>query len=79
MATRIHNISQTMTDNIFINKFKNGSYSVYFLINGLSDHDAQVHSLSTIIFPDNRNEFYSYRKICKHSLNELNNEAWEMY
>jgi len=68
-----------MTDNIFINKFKNGSYSVYFLINGLSDHDAQVHSLSTIIFPDNRNEFYSYRKICKHSLNELNNEAWEMY
>jgi len=80
-ATRIHNISHTMIDNIFINKFKNESYSVYSLINDLSDHDAQVLSLSTIILPDNSNEFHSYKKISKHSLNEfqtsLNNEAWE--
>ena len=54
---------------------------LYSLINGLSDHDAQVLSLSTIILSDNKNEFYYYRKISKHSLNEfqtsLNHEAWE--
>jgi len=45
-----------MIDNIFINKLKNENYSVYSLINGLSDHDAQVLSLSNIIVPDDRNE-----------------------
>ena len=49
---RIHNNSNTMIDNIFINIFKNENYSVYSLINGLSDHDAQVLSLSDIIVPD---------------------------
>ena len=60
---RIHNNSNTMIDNIFINKFKNENYSVSSLINGLSDHDAQVLSLFNIIVPDGRNEFYSYRKL----------------
>jgi hypothetical protein len=39
------------------------NYSVFPLINGLSDHDAQVFSLFNIIVPDDRNEFYFYRKI----------------
>jgi len=38
--TRIHNTSNTMIDNIFINKFKNESYLVYTLFNVLSNHDA---------------------------------------
>jgi hypothetical protein len=71
----------TTTDNIFTNKFKNENYSVYSLINSLSDHDAQVLSLSNIIVPDDRNEFYSYRKISKQPLNEfqtiLSHEAWK--
>ena len=79
-STRIHNISHIMIHNIYINKLKNESYSVYSLINVLSNHDAQIPGLCTIILPDNRNEFYSYRKISKHSLNEfqtsLNHEAW---
>jgi hypothetical protein len=79
--TRIHNNLCTMIDNIVINKFKNQSYLVYSLINALSNHDAQVLSLFNIILPDDRNEFYSYRKISKHSLNEfqtsLSHEAWE--
>jgi hypothetical protein len=79
--TRIHNNSHTIIDNIFINKFKNENYSVYSLINGLSDHDAQVFSLSDIIVPDDRNKIYYYRKITIHSLNEfqttLSYEAWE--
>ena len=61
--TRIHNNSITVIDNIFINKFKNENYSVYSLINGLSDHDAQVLSLSDIFIPDDRNKLHSYRKI----------------
>jgi len=79
--TRIHNILHTIIYNIYSNKFKNERYLVYSLINGLSDHDAQVLSLSTIILPDNSNEFLSYREISKHSLNEfqtsLNHEVWE--
>jgi hypothetical protein len=78
---RIHNNSNTMIDNIFINKFKNENCSVYSLINGLSNHDAQLLSLSDIIVPDDRNEFYSYQKISIHSLHEfqtsLSYEAWE--
>jgi hypothetical protein len=70
-----------MIDNIFINKLKNVNYSVYFLINGLSDHDAQVLSLSDIMVPDNRDELYSYHEISTHSLHEfwtnLSYEAWE--
>ena len=70
-----------MIDDIFINKFKNENYSVYSLINGLSDHDAQVLSLSDIIVPDDRKELYSYREISTYSLNEfqtsLSYEAWE--
>jgi len=67
--TRIFNNSQTMIDNIFNNKFKNENYLVFPLINGLSDHDAQVLSLFDIITPDDTNKFYSCRKISKHSLN----------
>jgi hypothetical protein len=79
--TIIHNNSHTIIDNIFINKFKNENYSLFSLINGLSEHDPQVLNLFNIIVPDDRNEFYSYRKINKHSLNEfqtrLSHETWE--
>jgi len=68
---RIHNILHTTIDNIFINKLKNKNYSVHPLINGLSVHDAQVLSLPNIILPDDRNKFYFYTKISKHSLNEF--------
>jgi hypothetical protein len=43
-----------MIDNIFINKYENENYSVSSLINGLSDHDAQVLSLFNIIVPDDK-------------------------
>jgi len=69
--TRVYNNSQTMIDNFFMNKFKNENCLVFALINGLSNHDAQVHSLFNITTPYDTNEFYSYRKISKHSLNEF--------
>jgi len=62
-------------------KLKNQNYSVYPPITALSVHDVQVLNLPNIILPDDRNEFYFYRKIRKHSLNEfrtsLSYEAWE--
>jgi hypothetical protein len=54
-----------MIGNIFINKFENEGYSanMYSLINRLSEHDAQVPSLSAIILPDDRNEFFPIGKL----------------
>ena len=71
--TRIRNNSNILIDNVFLNKYKNVSYSAYPLINSLSDHDAQVLELSDIIVPFDRNELYSYRKISTHTLNEFQN------
>jgi hypothetical protein len=68
---RNNNNSHSMIDNIFLNKFKNENYSVSLLINGLSNHDAQVLSLFNITIPNDSNEFYPYRKISKHSLGEF--------
>ena len=48
--TRIHNNSNTMIDNIFINKLKNENYSVSSLIKGLSDHDAQVLAYLILLY-----------------------------
>jgi len=40
--TRISRNSSTIIDNIFIDKLKNPDYSVIPILNGLSDHDAQI-------------------------------------
>jgi hypothetical protein len=60
---RIHHNSDTMIDIMLITKFKNENYSVCSLINGLSDHDAQVLSLYDIIVPDDRNELILIGKL----------------
>ena len=58
--TRTKNTTSTTIDNIFINKYKYENYKVYSLINGLSDHDAQVLNLPDTNIPDNRNELSVY-------------------
>jgi hypothetical protein len=40
--TRIQKKSSTAIDNIFIDISKKEEYRIYFLINGLSDHDAKL-------------------------------------
>jgi len=40
--TRVTKHSSTAIDNIFMNKKSNSNYSIESLINGLSDHDAQI-------------------------------------
>ena len=78
---RIHNNTHTIIDNIFLDTLRNENYSISPLINGLSDHDAQVLSLLNITAPNDNNELYSYRTINKHSLEEfqinLSYETWE--
>jgi hypothetical protein len=70
-----------MIDNIFINKFKNENYTVSPLINGLSNHDAQLLNLCNITIPDYNDKFYFYRRISKHSPDEFQTsfsyEMWE--
>ena len=51
---------------IFINTFKHDEFSVYALVNGLSDHDAQVISTSSIPIHDSRNLFHYNSKIDTH-------------
>jgi hypothetical protein len=73
-----------MVNIIFINKFKNENYSVFPLINGLSDHDAQVLSLLIIkdvnLQPQNQH-IHTIRNINKYSIEEfklrLSYESWK--
>ena len=78
--TRTNNSTSTTIDNIFINKLTFLTYNVYSLVNGISDHDAQILTLPDTNIPKTKNELYSYRKIDAPSLNEfqinLSHEAW---
>ena len=46
--TRITKNTSTAIDNVFIDKTKNSDYTIEPIINGLSDHDAQVRVLHNI-------------------------------
>jgi hypothetical protein len=46
--TRSQNGSATAVDNIFIDATLQGNYVIHPLLNGLSDHDAQLIILSDI-------------------------------
>jgi len=78
--SRIQNNSYSAIDNIFIYTFKFSSLSLYPIINGLSDHDAQ--SITHNILEQNCNTyFYFNRKIDKFSIVDFNTklsyESWE--
>jgi len=80
-TTRTNNTTSTAIDNIFINKSKHENYEIYPLINGLSDHNAQILRLPNTSIPNYGNELHIYRKINEFSLNEfqinLSHETWE--
>lgn len=59
--SRIQNNSQSAIDNIFINTFKFSSFSVYPIINGLSDHDTQCIVIHNI-FEQNSNSYFHFNK-----------------
>jgi hypothetical protein len=53
--TRICNNSVSLLDSIFINIVKYDKLTVYSLVNGMSDHDAQVIVLHNITIPNDNN------------------------
>jgi exonuclease III len=82
--TRIQNKCSSQIDNIFINTTKFKEFSVYPIINGLSDHDAQGLSLHKLINSrkNERDNHFSYkRKIDSNSIKDFNiklsYESWK--
>lgn len=78
--TRICNNASTAIDNIFIEINKIENYEVYPLINGLSDHNAQIISLN--VFQNKSHEHHPHfrRNINKYTIAEFKNslsyETW---
>ena len=66
--TRILNNSYSAIDKIFICKVKNDDYTVYPLVNGLSDHDALIIVIYNITIQNYTNFFYISRNIDKFSV-----------
>jgi len=78
--TRIFNNSCTSIDNIYVNTYKH-DFSVHSLINGLSDHDVQIITLSNIFISVPRHAFFFTRKIDSNSISKftflLSYKNWE--
>ena len=78
--TRIFNNSCTLIDNIYIKTYRY-DFSVRPLINGLSNHDAQIINLSNIFISIPRHIFSHTRKIDSSSVSKftflLSYENWE--
>ena len=78
--TRISNNSTTLIDNIF-NSIYRHEFPVHPLINGLSDHDAQILTLTKIFISAPRQVPLFTRKINNHSISNfiylLSYENWE--
>lgn len=78
--TRISNNSCTLIDNIYINIYKH-DFSVLPFINGLSDHDAQILTLSNFSIPVPKHVFSFIRRTDNDAINKftllLSYENWE--
>jgi hypothetical protein len=79
--TRIHNNFVSTIDSIFINIVKYNNFIVYPLVNGMSDHDAQIIVIHDIIIPNDNNYFYYTRKFNKSLILDFNfkltYESWD--
>jgi len=69
---KIHNNSVSTIDSIFINIVKYNNFIIYSLVNGMSDHDAQIIVLHDIIIPNDNNYFYCTRKFSKSLVLDFN-------
>jgi hypothetical protein len=79
--TRIQNNSATAIDNIFINTSKFDDCIISPIVNGLSDHDAQLIMLNDINLKILNNTPHFTRNIDKHGILEfqikLSLETWD--
>jgi hypothetical protein len=78
--TRITKTTSTTTDNIFMDKAKNYSYTIEPIINGLLDHDAQELTLHNIKIIDKKTQptvkrLINNTTIAQFKLN-LSYESW---
>ena len=79
--TRIHNNSSSAIDNIFIDKIKYEDYSIHPVVNGLSDHDAQLITINNITVNKHNKKPQYIRKFNEPSLSQfavnLSYENWD--
>ena len=68
-------------DNIFIDRTHKGSYTLYPLINGLSDHDGEILQLRNIKIPTRPSKTKIIRNFSKHNIHSfktsLSYEIWD--
>ena len=80
-SARINNCSSTAIDNIFIDKFKNTSFTTNPLPNGLLGHDAQILILHNIKIQNLEAHHYTKRQINEFAISEfklnLSCESWD--
>jgi hypothetical protein len=79
--TRSLNGSSSAIDNIFIDIYHKGKYTIYPLINGLSDHDGQIIQLENMSIQTQLNETRIIRNFNKHYVHDiktkLSYEIWD--
>jgi hypothetical protein len=72
--TRCQKNSATAIDDIFIDIDRKNNYSLCPIINGLSDHDAQLITLNTISLKPPTKQIIEIRKFDKNSINDFLNK-----
>ena len=79
--TRIQNTSATAIDNIFINVSKFDDYIIFPIVNGLSDHDAQLIAINDRNLKILNSTPHFIRNIDKHGIFDfkisLSLETWD--
>jgi hypothetical protein len=77
----VQNVSPSIIDNIFIDVSKNENYTICSLLNGLSDHDAQINMLNNFNTQGQNYETWTIRNFNKYYINnfmiKLSFETWE--
>jgi hypothetical protein len=69
--TRVKNKSRFAIDNIFLGTTQFGIYTTRSMVNGLSDHDAQMLELYVENLNSKRNNYKTIRKIDFNTINEF--------
>jgi exonuclease III len=79
--TRLQNTSATAIDNMFLDTSRLKEYTVIPIINGLSDHDAQLLKINTEISHRPMSKLKTVRKFNKYTItdfiNKLSEESWD--
>jgi hypothetical protein len=79
--TRVQSSSKSAIDNIFIDNSKLENYTVGPVINGLSDHEAQIMEINKIDLQSSNQQYQTVRKIDASTIadfvTQLSYETWD--